>query len=97
MLQNLAKLIDNLQDCENYIQRVIDNKQQADPEIGRLINKCLGQFSSEDMNLLEQMVNQNFRNAVMTNSLSKLQMAQIHLAEKINVVFAKSLNNYLLH
>ena len=49
MLQNLAKLIDNLEDCENYIQSVIDKKVTADPEIGRMINKCLGQFSNEDM------------------------------------------------
>jgi len=97
MLQNLGKLIDKLDDCENYITRVIDKQEKADPEIGRLINKCLGQFSVEDMSLLETMVNQNFRNASVSNSLGKLQMAQIHLAEKINNVFAKSLNNYLIH
>jgi hypothetical protein len=35
---------------------VIDNKQKADTEIGRLINHCLGQFNEEDMALLEAMV-----------------------------------------
>ena len=53
MLKNMSKLIENLGDCENYIQDVIDNKQTGDPEVGRLINKCMGQFNSEDMGLLE--------------------------------------------
>lgn len=59
MLQNLSKLIDNLQDCEDYIQDVLNKKEVADPEIGRLINKCLGQFNGADLALLEQMVNTN--------------------------------------
>lgn len=88
MLKNMSKLIENLGDCENYIQDVIDNKQTGDPEVGRLINKCMGQFNSEDMGLLEEMVNSNFKNAMMTNNLAKLQMAQIHLAEKINSIFS---------
>jgi hypothetical protein len=31
----------------------------------------------------------------MTNSLSKLQTAQLALAERINSIFAQSFNNYL--
>jgi len=97
MLHNLQKLIQNLADCEEYIQNVIDKKFVGDPEVGRMMNKCMGQFNSEDMAILEQMINSNFKDAMMTYSLSKLQMAQIHLAEKINSIFASSLNNYLIH
>ena len=57
----------------------------------------MGQFNSEDMSLLEEMVNSNFKNAMMTNNLAKLQMAQIHLAEKINSIFSQSLNQYLIN
>jgi hypothetical protein len=39
------------------------------------------------MALLEQMVLNNFKNAMMTNNLAKLQMAQIGLTEKINNLF----------
>lgn len=97
MLNNFRKLIEHLTDCENYIQSAIANEQVTDPSIGRMINKCLGQFTSEDMALLEQMVQMNFKDAVMTNSLSKLQMAQIGLSEKINNLFSQSLNQYILH
>jgi len=97
MLKNLSKLIENLDECENYIQDVIDKKLIGDPEVGRLINKCMGQFNSEDMSLLEEMINSNFKNAMMTNNLAKLQMAQIHLAEKINSIFSQSLNQYLIN
>lgn len=76
---------------------MIDKKLVGDPEIGRLINKCLCHFTAEDMALLEEMMSTNFRNSMITSSLSKLQMAQIHLAEKINGIFATSLNNFLLH
>lgn len=97
LLKNLQQLISNLTDCEDYIQKVIDSKEVGDPEIGRLLNKCMGQFNSEDMSILEAMVNSNFKDAMMTHSLCKLQTAQIQLAEKINGIFSQSLNNYLLH
>lgn len=63
MLANLSKLIDNLQDCEEYIQDVLNKREVADPEIGRLINKCLGQFNADDMALLGQMVDTNLNSA----------------------------------
>ena len=97
MLKNLQKLIESLGECEDYIQSVVENKQAGDSEIGILLHKCLGQFSSSDMVLLEEMVKTNFKDAMMTNNLSKLQLAQIHLTEKINSIFSQSLNNYILH
>jgi len=97
LLKNMAKLIENLSDCENYIQAVVDKKLVGDPEIGRLMNKSMGQFNSEDLQLLEEMVHSNFKNALLTNSLSQLQMAQIKLAEKINSIFSQSLNNFLIN
>jgi len=72
MLKNFRKLIENLDDCENYVQSVVSGGQKADPEIGRALNKCLSQFTSEDMQILEQMVHTNFRDAMMSNNLSKL-------------------------
>lgn len=72
MLKNFRKLIENLDDCEKYIQDVIDGKQTSDPEIGRSLNKCLSQFTADDMQILEQMIHTNFRDAMMANNLSKL-------------------------
>lgn len=95
MLTNLANLIQALQECEEYIQKVVENKEAGDPEIGRLINKCMGQFNREDMDQLEQIVKSNFKDAMVTNSLCKLQKAQIHLAERINSVFSQSVSHFL--
>ena len=72
MHKNLSKLVENLQDCEEYIQNAINSPQQSDPEIGRMLNRCMGQFNSQDMQILEQLVSTNFRNAHLTNSLGKL-------------------------
>ena len=72
MHKNLSKLVENLQDCEEYIQSAINSPKQSDPEIGRMLNKCMGQFNSQDMQILEQLVSTNFRNAHLTNSLGKL-------------------------
>lgn len=55
----------------------------------------MGQFTPEDMAILEQMIYCNYKNAVMTNNLSKLQMAQINLTEKINNLFSQSLGQYI--
>jgi hypothetical protein len=95
MLKNFKKLIDNLDDCENYITNVSGGKVKGDPEIARALNKCLSQFTNEDMVLLEQLVHTNFQDAMISNNLIKLQMAQIKLTEKINNVFSQSLNKYL--
>lgn len=97
MIKNLQKLIDSLGECEDYIQAVVDEKQAGNSEIGVLLNKCMGQFSNSDMVLLEEMVKTNFRDAMMTNNLSKLQQAQINLTEKINGIFSQSLNKSILH
>ena len=53
MLKNLSKLVENLQDCEEYITKAVSNSNHGDPEIGRMLNKCMGQFNSEDMHVLE--------------------------------------------
>lgn len=96
MLKNFKALIDNLDDCEDYINDVSDGKIKGDPEIARALNKCLSQFTAEDMVLLEQLVQTNFQDAMIQNNLIKLQMAQIQLTGKINNVFTKSLNKFLL-
>ena len=41
MLKNFRKLIENLDDCEDYVKEVIDGGNRGDPEIGRALNKCL--------------------------------------------------------
>ena len=89
-------MIDNLDDCEDYINDVSDGKIKGDPEIARALNKCLSQFTAEDMVLLEQLVQTNFQDAMIQNNLIKLQMAQIQLTGKINNVFTKYLNKFLL-
>ena len=97
MLKNLQNLITGLTECETYIQGVVDGEIVGDSEIGRMMNKCMGQFNSDDMKLLEQLIKTNFQDAMLTNSLTKLQMGQITLTEKINSIFSKSLNRYILH
>lgn len=72
MLQNFSRLIDNLTECEEYIDAVLSGRQAKDANIARTISKCLSQFSQDDMSLLEQMVHTNFNDAMMTNNLAKL-------------------------
>lgn len=96
MKRNFRELREGLDECDNYIQDILDGKQAYDAGIGRSINKCLGQFTNEDMAILEQMVVTNYKDAMMTNNLAKLQMAQINLSEKINNLFSQSLNQYIL-
>tara|TARA_B110000285_G_C14959082_1_gene530710 strand:+ start:446 stop:628 length:183 start_codon:yes stop_codon:yes gene_type:complete len=60
MLKNLQNLITGLNECEAYIQQVEDGTIVGDAEIGRMMNKCMGQFNSEDMALLEDLIKTNF-------------------------------------
>lgn len=75
MLKNFKKLIENISDCEAYIQSILDDKQTPDQEIANQLNMALSQFTAQDMLLLEEMVHTNFKDAMMANNLSKLQMA----------------------
>lgn len=47
-------------------------------------------FSADDLLVLEGMVSENFEDAVMVNSLAKLQQAHITMTEKLNNIFAQS-------
>jgi hypothetical protein len=40
--------------------------------MGRMMDECLGQFSNDDMDLLESLIASNFEDAIMINNLSKL-------------------------
>lgn len=91
MIKNLDNLIDNLAECEDYIQSVIDGQIRADQDIAKSLNSCISQFSSDDMQVLENMVLENFEDAVMINSLAKLQHAHITMTEKLNNIFAQSI------
>lgn len=51
----------------------------------------MSQFSSDDMEVLEGMVRENFEDAIMINSLAKLQHTQITMNERINNIFASVL------
>ena len=53
MMRNLGKLIENLQECEAYINNCLNGTQAKDANIARMINKCLSQFNTDDMQLLE--------------------------------------------
>ncbi len=72
MIKNLDNLIHNLNECEDYIQNVLDGKLRPDQDIAKSLNSCISQFSSDDMQVLEGMVMENFEDAVMINSLAKL-------------------------
>ncbi len=92
MLRNMDQLCLNMSECESYISKVIEGKVEADPEIARALNQCISQFSSDDLALLEGMVKENFHDAVMVNTLAKLQHAQITMTEKLNNIFVQSVN-----
>jgi Maintenance of mitochondrial structure and function len=81
-----------MQECEAYIKDVIEGRTTANPEIARALNQCISQFSTDDLQLLEGMVKENFHDAVMVNTLAKLQHAQITMTEKLNDIFVQSVN-----
>lgn len=73
MSKNFSEVIANLSECESYIQEVIDGKREGDSELGRQLEDCMAQFSTDDMELLESLVASNFEDALLVSSLSKLQ------------------------
>lgn len=73
MLRNFREVVDNLGDCESYIQDVLDGKKEGNSDLGRLLDDTMGQFSTSDIERLEQLVASNFEDALMINSLARLQ------------------------
>lgn len=84
LARNFDEVIHNLEDCDAYIQTIIDNGGEGDSDLGRLMDECLGQFSTDDMELLENMVASNFEDALMISSLSKLQQHQLGISSQLN-------------
>ena len=91
MSKNFQEVIENLSECENYIEDVLDGKIEGDSELGRTLEDCLGQFSTDDMALLESLVASNFEDALLISSLSKLQSHQMRISGQINSLFAESI------
>ena len=60
--------------------------------MGRLLDDTMGQFSTSDIERLEQLVASNFEDALMINSLARLQQGQLRITEKLNNIFADSFN-----
>ena len=81
-----------MNECEDYIQKVIEGKIQPDQEVARALSACISQFSTDDLAVLEGMVRENFHDAIMVNTLAKLQHAQITMNEKLNNIFVQSVN-----
>lgn len=82
--RNFDELIQSLDECDDYIQQIIDNGGEGESELGRLMDECLGQFSTDDMDLLESMVASNFEDALMISSLSKLQQHHLSVSSQLN-------------
>lgn len=95
MLKNFRQLIANLEECEKYITDVVEGKQQKNTEVAQLINQAMSLFSSQDLEVLHNMVQTNFRDAMITNNLGKLQMAQVALTQRLNNVFSQQLNKFI--
>jgi hypothetical protein len=91
MIKNFEEVVDNLKECDEYIQEVLDGKRPGDSQLGRMMDDCLGQFSTDDMAMLESMIVSNFEDAVMISNLSKLQKYQLRIQEKLNQIFAESI------
>lgn len=53
LARNFDEVIQNLDECDSYIQKIIENGGEGDSELGRHMDECLGQFSTDDMQLLE--------------------------------------------
>jgi len=92
MLRNFKEVIDNLGDAEDYIEDVVNEKRNGDSELGRMLDDTMGQFSTDDMEYLEKLVASNFEDALMINSLARLQQNQLRITEKLNNIFAESFN-----
>ena len=76
--------------CLIYIHQ--GGREKPDDEIGKALVQCMSQFSEDDMAVLESIVKENFHDAIMINSLAKLQHAQITMSEKLNNIFSQSLS-----
>lgn len=89
-MKNFKEVVDNLDDCEQYIQHVIDNAEKGEAttdserEMGRLLEQCMSEFSSGDIEMLEKFIASNFEDALMVASLSRLQQQQLRISERLN-------------
>ena len=76
---------------------MIDGKKEGDGELGRQLEDCMAQFSTDDMELLESLVASNFEDALLVSSLSKLQSHQTRISGQITSLFSESIKTNTSH
>ena len=57
------------------MRAVLENKEAKNSMIAKDINACMSKFSGEDLEILEQIILKNYEDAMVSNNLSKLQIA----------------------
>ena len=85
--KNLQELIHGLTDCEDYIEKVLKGELPSDPAIAKSLNQSLNKFSSQDMEVLEKIVKENYEDSIILSNLTKLQSAHIAIASKLEQLF----------
>ena len=82
--RNVNELLKQLESCDEYVSDVINGKQESNQEAAQLLDKCLRQFSVEDLASLRMIVKENFDVGVIISNLAKLQRAQLMIFENLS-------------
>jgi len=83
---SLLKLLNSLQVVTDYVDKVVEGKEQGEAEIGRAIQAALAVVPHIDAESFDKLFNKNIQDLLMIVYLSNLTRTQLAIADKVSTL-----------
>lgn len=81
---SMEKLLEMLETCSEYVDKVVDGTIPADDEMGRDISETLNSVPRIRPEVFDKMFNDSLQDLLMVTYLSNITKTQLTIAEKLN-------------
>lgn len=86
---SMEKLLEMLETCSEYVDKVVDGTISPDNEVGRDISETLNSVPRIRPEVFDKMFNDSLQDLLMVTYLSNITKTQLTIAEKLNQTLAK--------
>lgn len=86
---SMERLLQMLETCSEYVDKVVDGTVSADDEVGRNISEVLNSVPRIRPEVFDKMFNDSLQDLLMVTYLSNITKTQLTIAEKLNETLGK--------
>jgi len=86
---SMERLLEMLETCSEYVDKVVDGMISADDDVGRNISEVLNSVPRIRPEVFDKMFNDSLQDLLMVTYLSNITKTQLTIAEKLNETLGK--------